>query len=106
MRLSPRLAIAVWCGAAGVRLLYLIVVRPPFTIYYYWDVAGGLLQNGSVSLEGAPTASVDLLYPLFLAAMRLAVGDRPLVIQAVQALVAAPGAVYLFKLTAALTGSR
>jgi hypothetical protein len=106
MRLSARVLIVVWCAAAGVRLLYLIVGRPPFTIYYYWDIAGSLLQNGSVSLEGAQTASVDLLYPLFLAAMRLALGDRPLFIQAVQALVAAAGAVYLLKLTAALTDSR
>jgi hypothetical protein len=98
--------LAVLALAAAVRLLYLIVVRPPFTITYYWDIASSLLRNGSISLEGAQTASADLLYPLFLAAVRLAVGDRPLFIQAVQALVAAGGAVYLFKLTAALTDSR
>ncbi|HEY3043324.1 MAG TPA: glycosyltransferase family 39 protein [Vicinamibacterales bacterium] len=106
MRPSHRFCIAVWGAAAGVRLLYLIVVRPPFTIYYYWDIASSLLKNGSVSVEGAQTASADLLYPLFLAAMRLVVGDRPLLIQAVQALIAAAGAVYLCKLTAALTDSR
>jgi hypothetical protein len=52
------------------------------------------------------TAALEPLYPLFLAASRLLVGDRPLIVQAIQALVASAGAVYLYKLARALTGKR
>lgn len=104
-RATWRIYLAVWGLAAAVRLAYLMAARPEFTIYY-WDAASSLLQNGSFSLEGVRTAALEPLYPLFLAAARLLVGDRPLLVQALQAVVASAGGVYLYRLAVALTGRR
>ena len=95
----------LWTLAAAVRLLYLAAAQPPFTLYY-WDAASSLIQFGSLALEGVTTAAIEPLYPLFLAAVRLVAGDRPLLVQTVQTLVASAGAVYLYKLAVALTGRR
>ena len=95
----------LWTLAAAVRLLYLAAAHPPFTLYY-WDAASSLIQFGSLALEGVTTAAIEPLYPLFLAAVRLVAGDRPLLVQTVQTLVASAGAVYLYKLAVALTGRR
>src|SRR3990172_2091896 len=95
----------LWTLAAAVRLLYLAAAQPPFTLYY-WDAASSLIQFGSLALEGVTTAAMEPLYPLFLAAVRLVAGDRPLLVQTVQTLVASAGAVYLYKLAVALTGRR
>src|SRR6267154_313668 len=100
-----RLCFCLWGFAAIVRLLYLAAARPPFTLYY-WDAASSLLQDGSLSSNGVKTAIFEPLYPLFLAAARWMVGDRPLLVQALQALVASAGAVYLYKLTAVLTARK
>jgi hypothetical protein len=103
---TDRLAcLGVWAFAASVRLLYLAVARPPFVLYF-WKAASSLLQTGSLALDGVKTASLEPLYPLFLMAVRAAVGDDPIVVQAVQALVSAIGAIYLYKLTFALTLNR
>ena len=102
-RASCRSYLSIWAVAAAVRLLYLLAARPPFTIYN-WDAASSLLENGSLSIEGIKTAALEPLYPLWLASARLLVGERPLLVQALQALVASAGAVYLFKLAVALTG--
>lgn len=91
--------------AAAVRLFYLAAAQPAFTIYY-WDAASSLLQNGSLSQEGVRTTALEPLYPLFLATARLLVGDRPLLVQALQAGVASTGAVYLYRLAVALTSRR
>jgi hypothetical protein len=98
-------AIAFAGVSAIARLLYLTAVHPPFTLYY-WDAATGLLRHGSLSLDGVTTAAFEPLYPLFLAAIRFVAGDRPVLVQAVQALVASAGAAYLFLLTLALTRDR
>ena len=102
---DQRIELSLWAFAAAVRLLYLAAARPAFVIYY-WEAASNLLLDGSLSLEGVKTASWEPLYPLFLGAMQLVVGDRPLLVQAVQALVASAGAVYLYKLAFALTTKR
>jgi hypothetical protein len=100
-----RVRLSLWALAAAVRLTYLAAVQPAFTIYY-WDAASSLRQNGSLSIEGARSTSLDPLYPLFLAAVRWLVQDRPLAVQGIQALVASIGAVYMEKLAFALTGKR
>jgi len=102
---AARIYLVVWGFAAAVRLAYLLAARPAFTIYY-WDAASSLLQDGSLSIDGVKTAALEPVYPLFLAAARFLVGDRPLLVQAVQALVASAGGVYLYKLALALTGKR
>jgi hypothetical protein len=105
--LDPRRGdwIVVWAFAAVVRLVYLSAVRPPFTLYY-WDAATNLLHDGSLSLDGAKTAMLEPLYPLFLAAVRFVIGDRPVLVEAIQALVAAAGAACLYSLSFNLTGRR
>src|SRR3989338_3441099 len=101
-RAEWRVYLGLWAFAAAVRLLYLAAARPAFIIYY-WDAASSLLQNASLSLDGVKTAALEPLYPLFLAAARWLVGDRPGLVQVIQALVASAGAVYLYKLAVALT---
>jgi len=100
-----RPSLCIFAFAAGIRLAYLALARPYFT-RYYWHSASGLLQTGSLSLDGVQTAALEPLYPLFLAAARWPMGDRPLLVQAAQALVASAGAVCLYRLAAALTGRR
>jgi hypothetical protein len=102
---TRRACVSLWACAAAVRLLYLAARRPEFTIYY-WQAASALRTDGSLSIEGVPTTALEPVYPLFLALSRSLVGDRPLVVQGIQALVAAFGAVYLCRLTLALTGRR
>src|SRR5438876_1671544 len=102
---DQRIELSLWAFAAAVRLLYLAAARPAFVIYY-WEAASNLLLDGSLSLEGVKTASWEPLYPLFLGAMQFVVGERPLLVQAAQALVASAGAVYLYKLAFALSGKR
>lgn len=88
---------------AAVRFLYLAMARPEFTTYY-WDASNSLLVDGSLSTGGVRTALLEPLYPLFLGAMRWLFGERPLLVQAVQILVASAGAIWLYRLTLQLTG--
>jgi hypothetical protein len=98
-----RSCLLLWGFAAMVRLLYIAMARPEFAIYY-WDASTSLLDDGSLSSGGVRTAFLEPLYPLFLGAMRWLFGDRPLLVQSAQALIAAAGAVWLYLLTLALTG--
>ena len=91
--------------AAIPRLIYLLIVAPSFDDWN-WTLATDVLRHGSLSVNGVKTTDFDPLYPVFLAAVRWAVGDRLLVAQAVQALVAAFGGVCLFHLAEALTRRR
>ena len=93
----------VWGLAAAVRFLYLALARPEFTIYY-WDASTSLLIDGTISSGGVRTALLEPLYPIFLAALRWLFGDRPVLVQGAQALVASAGAVGLYRRTLALTG--
>ena len=99
---DQRIELRIWIFAAAVRLLYLAAARPPFSLYN-WEAASNLLLDGTLSLDRVKTAALEPLYPLFLATGQLLVGPRPLLVQAVQALVASAGAVYLYKLGSALT---
>jgi hypothetical protein len=99
-----RVYLLLWGSAAVVRLIYVAVARPEFTIYY-WDAANSLLDDGTLSTGGVRTALLEPLYPIFLAALRFGFGDRPLLVQAAQALVASAGVVYLYRLTLTLTGN-
>lgn len=100
-----RTYLSLWGFAAAVRLLYLAAAHPAFAIYY-WEAASGLRRDGTLSIDGVRTAALEPLYPVFLAAARWLVQDRPLLVQGIQALVASIGAVYLYKLAIALAGRR
>jgi hypothetical protein len=104
-RPSPRAFLAVFALAAAPRLAYLLWARPDF-IERYWLLASGLLQSGTFGFNGQPDTGYPPLYPLFLAATRWVVGDRPLVVQVVQVLMTSAGAPLLFHLTETLSHRR
>jgi len=89
--------------AVSVRILYLGVATPAFESQY-WTLSTSLLQDGSLSIGGVRTAAFEPGYPLFLALARTLVGDRVLLVQAVQCIVASLGAVFLCRLATALSG--
>jgi len=89
--------------AFAPRVLYLAVARSPFD-NYNWLLAGGLLTDGSLSIDGVKTTAFEPLYPMFLAAARLIVGDRWWAVQVIQCAVGALGAPLLFRLTESLSG--
>src|SRR5688572_32323993 len=95
----------VFLGAAVPRLLYLLVAPRPF-LYEHWDLAGSLLHDGTLGFDGVPTTRFEPLYPMLIAALRLATRDHVAVAQAVQVAIGSLGAVCLFRLTEALTASR
>ncbi len=110
MTLAPRhrpreraIYAALFATALVPRLLYLLSAHPAVE-NYQWDLAGSLLTDGSLSVDGVKTAAFEPLYPLFLAASRLLVDDRVALVRLIQCGVGALGAVLLYRLTTALTG--
>lgn len=91
--------------AALPRLVYLLVAKPPFDSHY-WALSESVLRDGSLSFEGIRTTAFEPAYPLFLAMARVLVGHNVLLVQAIQSIVAACGAVFLYRLATSLTGTR
>ena len=87
--------------AALPRLVYL-VVHPPADLHVYRALADGLLRDGTLSIDGQPTTMYEPLYPMLLAAGRLAFG-RPFLVDLLQIAVASLGAALLFRLALELT---
>jgi len=85
------------------RVLYLLTARPVFESQY-WTLSDSLLANGQLGFDGVKTTAFEPAYPIFLAAARILVGSRMLAVQMVQCAVAALGAMFLYRLAAALTG--
>lgn len=104
MRSSRAIAAGLFALAAVPRFLHLAVAPIRFDDWQ-WGLATSLLTRGSLEHEGA-TTDFEPLYALFLAGIRWVVGDRPAIVLLVQGLVAAFGAVLLFRLAEALSGSR
>src|SRR5262245_27685361 len=94
---------ALFATALVPRVLYLLYA-PPAVENYQWALAGSLLTDGSLSVDGVQTTDFEPLYPLFLAASRLLVGDRFALVRLIQCGLGAVGAVLLYRLTTALTG--
>ena len=95
--------LALFGLALAPRVFYLAVARSPFD-NYNWALAGSLLTNGSLSIGGVKTTAFEPLYPLFLAACRMLVGDRWWAVQAIQCALGALGAPLLYRLAATLSG--
>jgi hypothetical protein len=74
----------------------------PATLYY--DLSTALLREHRFALDGEPTTYIEPLYPAALAAGRLATGDHPIALLALQILLASWAGVLLFELTRHLTG--
>ena len=96
-------SIALFALAFAPRVIYVALVRSPFD-NYNWLLAGSLLSDGSLSIDGVKTTAFEPLYPLFIAASRAIVGDRWWAVQVIQCAVGALGAPLLFRLTESLTG--
>ena len=99
------LLVGLFSGAALPRLLYLVVMRPPFE-GYHWTIADDLLRRGVLGEYGVRTAYYEPLYPVFLSLLRLLPGDSLQIVQALQALVDSVGVVLLYLLLEAATGRR
>jgi 4-amino-4-deoxy-L-arabinose transferase-like glycosyltransferase len=89
--------------AIVARIAYLAAARPPFQSEY-WSLADGLLHNGSLAVGSVATTHFEPLYPIFLAASRAITGDRILLVQVVEAIVASLAVMPLYRLTASITG--
>lgn len=91
--------------AALPRLAYVSVAQPPFETYY-WALADGLIRTGSLEVDGVRVTDFEPLYPAFLAVLRVLTGDRAFVVQVLQIAASSAGAVFLYRLSLTLTGSR
>ena len=63
------------------------------------------MRTGTFTIDGFPVTDFEPLYPLFLAGARLIAGESALAVQLIQIALASAGAVLLFRLTRAHTGS-
>jgi hypothetical protein len=91
--------------AAAARIAYLLIFRPPLHSYYL-ALADGLVNTGMLGVDGVRTTAFEPMYPAVLAVGRLLFGDRILLIQILQACIAASGAPLLWRLALQLTASR
>jgi hypothetical protein len=91
--------------AAAARIAYLLIFRPTL-VSYYLSLADSLVGTGVLGSDGIPSTAFEPVYPIVLAAGRVLFGDRILLIQIMQACIAASGAVLLYRLALELTSSR
>ena len=91
--------------AIAARILYLLIFRPSLASVYL-ALADGLVRERLLGVDGVPSTAFEPLYPALLAAGRLLFGDRILLIQIMQAGIAAFGAVLSYHLALRLTSSR
>jgi hypothetical protein len=87
------------------RTAYLVIVRPPFESAY-WALADGLLQDGSLAIQGIRSTEFEPLYPLFLAISRVITRHHVFTVQLLQVAMAAVGVIYMYRLTNVLTGQK
>jgi hypothetical protein len=95
-------AVLLFALGAVLRLAYIVIFRPSFASVY-WSLSSGLLNTGSLSVDGMTVTDFEPLYPMFLAGMRLLLGNDLLIVQGGQAIVASVGAVYIYLLGYALS---
>ena len=91
--------------AVAARIVYLLIFRPPLESPYL-ALADGLVRERLFGVDGVPSTAFEPLYPALLAAGRLLVGERILLIQIMQAGIAAFGAVLSYQVALRLTSSR
>ena len=96
--------LSVFALAVCARLAYLFRFRPTMESAY-WAISEQLARTGELAINGAAVSDYEPLYLMFLAAARTLTGDRVILVQILQLIVASLGAVYLYRLSFALTGS-
>jgi len=100
---TSRTALALCAVAFAVRIAYLLAARTPFDSPY-WLLSDSLLRDGSLSSSGtAATTDFEPLYPIFIAAARRLAGDRIVLVQILQAMLASLAVFPLYRLVAHLT---
>ena len=90
--------------AASARLAYLFQFLPTMESAY-WSISEQLLRTGTLTIDGVAVTDYEPLYLMCLAAARTLVGDRMILVQILQIAVVSLGAVFLYQLSLALTGS-
>jgi 4-amino-4-deoxy-L-arabinose transferase-like glycosyltransferase len=95
----------LFVAAAAIRAMYLVIYHPPLESYYL-GLADNLLNTGVLGFDGIPSTAFEPVYPFFLAAGRLLFGQHTVLIQVLQACVAAAGATLVYYLALELSGSR
>jgi len=95
---------ALFLLAALPRLAYLLIVRPPFA-GPYWLLSEELLRRGSLGFSGVRTTDFEPVYPMLLAAARGVARHNVLGVQLIQIAVSSAGALLIYRLGQALTGS-
>jgi hypothetical protein len=85
------------------RLIYLLTTRPFFDSPY-WTLSEDLLRYGTLGIDGVKTTAFEPGYPAFLAISRRLADDRVVLVQVIQSIVSAAGAVCLHRLATALSG--
>jgi hypothetical protein len=101
---SAGLQLCVFALAVCARLAYLFRFRPTIESAY-WSISEHLARTGRLALNGAAVSDYEPLYLIFLAAARTLTGDRVFLVQILQVGLASLGAVFLYRLSFALTGS-
>jgi hypothetical protein len=91
--------------AVSARLAYLFQFRPSLDSAY-WSISDHLARTGTLTIAGGAITDYEPLYLVFLAAARTLAGGRVILVQILQIAVAALGAVFLYRLSLALTASK
>ena len=73
-------AVLLFALGAVLRLTYIAIFRPSFDSVY-WSLSSGLLDTGSLSVDGIRVTDFEPGYPMFLAGTRLLLGHHPLIVQ-------------------------
>lgn len=94
---------ALWAAALLPRVVYIALAHPSAESHY-WLLASGLLRDGTLAIDRVPTTAFEPLYPMFLTTARWMTGDRVVVVQVLQAAVAAAAVIPLCALASTLTG--
>lgn len=87
---------------AATRVAYLLRSELSPTYVFYWQLADGLREHGTLFLNGQPTAAFEPLYPAFIAAARW-IHDAPSFVILAQIAVSCLGAFLLMRLARAMS---
>jgi hypothetical protein len=87
---------------AATRVAYLLRSELSPTYVFYWQLADGLREHGTLLLNGQPTAAFEPLYPAFIAAARW-IHDAPSFVILAQIAVSCLGAFLLMRLARAMS---
>ena len=101
-----RIELALFAASAGLRLAALGIFGLP-DANYYSEIASNILHEDTFARErGTFNTQIEPLYPTLLAVLRWIADDAPVLVVALQAMVAAVASPLLYRLTLVLSGDR